>query len=269
MEEFERRFKVALASLREPESADADELPEDDTEGVTVESETSEASSIKPTAQVIASPLPPLTLKNLFQHPDAHPYVLDLALLQKYGPEWLEWESETLELVIPRDFPTPGLSEVNLSKLQAVRTLHAVDSFWESWEVFVPVTVSLNAVLPDFEVMQVPTAAQCAVAVGIALLIRGEVVWSEELKTYLSVLLEHEGVFCPIPPLDFVEVDSEEYGVDCAAIKQRWPFVKLAKKAPTGDTVEEEQLRRLLLIQDALDDARDRLTYQLPLLRHD
>jgi len=34
-----------------------------------------------------SAPVPPPTLINLFQHPDAHPYVLDLALLQVYGPE--------------------------------------------------------------------------------------------------------------------------------------------------------------------------------------
>lgn len=207
-----------------------------------------------------------VTLANLFQHPDAHPYVLDLALLKKYGPEWIEWEPETLQLHVPIEFSSAPLSDLNLSKLQAVKTLHLVDSFWQEWEVFSVVVMSLNGLFPDFDVAQVPTVAQCAVAVDIARRIRTEPAWSDELLAYLEVVHKHDGVSCPIAPLDFVEVDFSDHPVDCEDVLRRWPDVRKARKAPTGDTVTDEQLRRLLIIQEALDEDRAQLKAQLPLL---
>ena len=62
------------------------------------------------------APRLPTTI-NLFQHPDAHPFVLDLALLRTYGPEWMQWEPDTLELRILTDFRTNSLSDLNMDKL--------------------------------------------------------------------------------------------------------------------------------------------------------
>ena len=53
-----------------------------------------------------------VTLINLFRTPDAHPVVLDLALLRKYNIDWLSWERETLELRISQDFRTPTSSNM-------------------------------------------------------------------------------------------------------------------------------------------------------------
>ena len=211
-------------------------------------------------------PIPPPTLINLFQHPDSHPYVLDLALMKEYGPEWLEWEPETLQYQIPHDFPTAGVSDFTMEKLNAVKTLHLVDRFWQEWEVFVPVTMALNSLYPDFKVMQVPTVAQCAVAVDTARRLRTEVEWSDEMKVYLEVVHMHDGIFCAVDPLSFVEIDSEDYPVDCAEVSRLWPVVRAAGKPPTGDTTTAEQLRRLFVVQETINEHREQLAAQLPLL---
>ncbi len=63
------------------------------------------SASVKSTAH--PEPVPSkITIINIFQHPDAHPYVLDLLLLRKYDPEWVEWEPETLRRHSMHDFPT-------------------------------------------------------------------------------------------------------------------------------------------------------------------
>lgn len=207
-----------------------------------------------------------ITRANMWRHPDAHPIVLDFLLLQKYGPEWVEWEPETLEHHIPTDFSTPTVSDLNMSKIQACKTLHLVDSFWQRWEVFVWCAMSFNSVFPDFEVMQVPTVAQAMVAVDIANRIRSDVEFSLEVRTFLDTLHRYDGVLVPLPPLDFVSVDTHEIAVDVEAIKKRWPDVRASEKAPNGDTMEDEQLRRMLIANHFLEESRTRLRQQLRLI---
>jgi hypothetical protein len=200
---------------------------------------------------------PPLPHINLFQHPDSHPAVLDLLLLRKYGPEWMLWEPETLQFRIPQDFHTTEVSDLNLSKIQAMKTLHLSDTPWQRWEVFVWCTMPLNGIFPDFEVMQVPSVPQSLVAIDIFNKVRRDVAWSDELKVYLGVVWHHDGVFCPIDPADFVKVDTTDTGIDCSKILAEWPSVRKADVAPTAETVEAEQLRRMLVAHQYLKESRD------------
>jgi hypothetical protein len=207
-----------------------------------------------------------VTVQNIWRHPDAHPVVLDYMLLEKYGPEWMLWEPETLQSRIPEEFKTQSLSDLNLSKIQACRTLHLVDSFWQRWEVFLWCTMAFNGEFPDFEVMQVPTVAQCLVAVDIANRLRDDVEFTLEAKTYLEAVHKYDGLLLPLPPLDFVTVDVSEVNVNLEDVKKRWPEVRSSEKAPKADTMEDEQLRRLLTVNQYLEESRARLQQQLRLI---
>jgi hypothetical protein len=189
-------------------------------------------------------------------------------LLQKYGHEWIEWEPETLELHVPQDFNTQVLSSLNLSKIQACKTLHLVDSFWQRWEVFTWCLMPFNGRFPDFDVMQVPTVAQCLVAVDIANRIREDVDFSLEVKTYLHEVYRHDGFLLSIPPLDFVMPETHEVNVNVEEIQKRWPLVRSSSLVPKGDTMEDEQLRRLQIAHQFLEESRTRLRHQLKLIPH-
>jgi hypothetical protein len=206
-----------------------------------------------------------VSAKNLLRHPDAHPIVLDLLLIKKYGAEWLSWEPETFGLVLPRDFQA-DVSELNLTKIQALKTLHLVDDYWLRWEVFTWLTMALNGVFPDFDLLQVPTAAQCMVSVDIANRIRTDASWSEEVKLFLGVVHHHDGVFAPQEPLEFVKVPTEGYPIDVGEILKRWPEVRSSGRAPGDDTVTAEQLRRMLTLHGYLEESRARLQHQMHLL---
>jgi hypothetical protein len=209
-----------------------------------------------------------VTVSNIWRHPDAHPITLDLMLIKKYGPEWLLLEPETLQEIVPQDFKTQSLSDLNLSKLQACKTLHATETFWERWEVFVWCTMPLNGEYPDFEMMQVPTIAQALVAVDCANRIQDDVKWSVEVEKYLEQLHLHEGILLPIPPLDFVKVDTSSIDVDMEDVRRRWPAIRGGARPPAGDTLEDEQLRRLLQVHEFLEASRDRLRVQLAMVAH-
>ena len=203
-----------------------------------------------------------VTSLNIFQHPDAHPVVLDMLLSQKYGSEWLVWEPETIELHVQRDFRCT-LSHLSLSKIQAMRTMHLVDAFWERWEVFIWCAMPISDIVPDFEIMQVPTVLQCMRAVDIANRVRTDVSWSDELKAYLAAVHRHDEVLVPQPPLDFVKLDMQGYPVNLDEVQDRWPVVRAKRSAPVGDTPEDEQLRRMLALHVLLDEEQDRLRVQL------
>jgi len=214
----------------------------------------------------LAEALPHPTSSNLFQHPDAHPIVLDLALLREYGPEWMLWEEETLEWRIPQDFRSQSVSDLNLDKIMAVKALHFVDTFWKQWEIFLWCAMPFNSVPTDFKIMQVPTAAECLVAVDVANRIREDVNWSDEVKAYIASVFQHDGIFCPVEPCDFVPIEPRGLIVDCTEVSKHWPEVRRTRKVDIKDGIIEEQLNRALIINDYLEESRDRLRGQTALL---
>ena len=217
----------------------------------------------KPTAALSVSNV---TTQNLFRNPDTHPLVLDLVLLKRYGHEWLEWEPESLEVILPADIHT-SVSDANFSKINACKTLHLVDQFWQRWEVFVWCTMALNGVPPDFHVMQVPTFAQCLVAVDIANRIREDVHFSSEVYHFIYSTLRHDGMVLAQEPVSALPHEEIE-GVDLPRLEARWRQVRSSGKAPSGDTLEDEQLRRMLVVHGFLEESRTRLRHQLELIHH-
>jgi len=210
-----------------------------------------------------------ITVVNLFRNPDSHPLVLDLALLRKYGIEWMGWELETLQQRIQKDFNTPTVSDLNLEKVQACKTLHLVDTFWSQWEIFSPCTKALNGIFADFRTLVPPTVGECMISVDIANRIRQDVAWSEEVKVFLGVVHRHDDILLSQPPLEFVKVElPEDLPVDFRKIEEAWPEVRRSGRAPGGSTIEDEQLRRMLSVKEALEASRAELHQQLPVVRY-
>lgn len=229
-----------------------------------------EAEEVSHDEQASVHPVPApstLTAKSIFRHPDAHPIVLDLLLLKKYGIDWFLWEPETVEHLLTED--GSPISEVNFAKIQACKTLHVADSYWRQWEVFLWCTMGLNGILPDFVVMQIPTLAQCLVSVDIARRIRQDVQWSTEMRAYLEVVYRFEDVHVPLVPLEFITPSQSDLAhIDISKVLSMWPSVKKSLKVPVGDTLEHSQLRKMLAAYEYLDASRTRLQSQLPLVNH-
>ena len=231
---------------------------------------TEELESTAPSEEDASAPAPvvttPVTARTLFVHPETHPVIIDLALLQKYGPEWLEWEPETVQLCVGQDFG--AMSDLNFSKAMAMKALHLVDSFWERWEVFNWCLHPINGLFPDFDVMQVPTVAQVMVAVDVANRVREDVAFSEEVRLYIGAVHRHDGLFVAQPPVDAVAIiNTSEVNIDLAKVRADWPSVRISKTAPTAQTAEAEQLRRMLTAFTFLADSRSRLRSQLHLVQ--
>lgn len=240
--------------------------PEED---VTAVSEDVEFEDDRVRTDVRAAVPQPTTI-NLFQHPDAHPFVLDLALMRRYGPEWLVWEPELLEEKILQDFHTQTISDLNIDKLQAVKTLHLVDTFWQEWMVFTPCSAALSGVVADFRVLTALTVPQVMIAIDIAAKIRSDIQYSLEVRTFLETVYLHDGIVVPTDPMEgIVSVDVSRYEINVEDIRARWPEVRKNGKAPDGMTPEDVQLQRMLEAHDILEENRKQLREQLPLIYHD
>jgi hypothetical protein len=160
------------------------------------------------------------------------------------------------------------ISDINMSKINAVKTLHLVDTFWERWEVFNWCTMALNGIFPDFEVMQVPTISQCLISCDIARRLRMDVDWSSEVKEFVSAVFRTDGVVCAFEPCDFISIDTEGLPVDCAEVATLWSKVRVTGEAPTDETIVAEQLRRLLFVYKELKESRLLLRSQLKLVEY-
>lgn len=259
---FEEELQRILSRLSE-DPAIVGEATKGDDSTVVVESTTKDKAVN--TDLVVHPTVSKVTLKNLFTHPDAHPVVLDLAMLLRYGGEWLFWEPETVRVSVSKD--VGGMSELAFSKLMAMKTLHVSDAPWKHWEAFLMCAMPLNDLFPDPDHMQVPSVSQVLVAVDIMKRVR-DVAWAQEVKLYIGVVHRHDGVLCTQPPIDFVEVDTSGIDIDCADVDKRWPDVRKNGSAPTKMTMEDEQLRRLLICYENLQEHMTRLRTQLPLVSH-
>lgn len=153
----------------------------------------------------------PVSRKNLFVHHDAHPVVYDVALLQKYQTHWLDWEPETLWREIRDDFRVPSISDHAKAKIQAVRTIHMTDGFWQRWEVFCWCTQALNNNIPDWHVLQKPTVSQIMNSVDICGVVHSGEIYSPELRGFIAACLIDQGIFYAPHPIEFMQDELLHY----------------------------------------------------------
>ncbi len=147
----------------------------------------------------------PVTIRNLFVHHDAHPLVINLALIKAFELDWLDWEPETLYAEIHREFQSQ-ISEHSRNKIQAVKTCNVVESPWDQWQVFEKVVQALNNNIPRWDMMQVPSIDQLYVAVDIMDGIRA-LEFNSEVKIYMAGCFLHDNVLFAPEPLDFIQVE--------------------------------------------------------------
>lgn len=145
--------------------------------------------------------LRPVTKSNLFSHSEAHPYVLDMALIKTFHLDWFSWDADTLFTEIEKTFRT-SIAEVNRLKILVAATLHVSDVFWDRWEVFEKAVLALNGIIPSVTYMQPPDVATLMTAVDIANSIRKKE-FSEEVSRYVAACFLNDHISYAPKPLDF------------------------------------------------------------------
>jgi hypothetical protein len=144
-----------------------------------------------------------VTKSNLFSHPEAHAFVLDLALLKVFQLEWLTWSPDTLFTEIQKTFST-SIADINRVKIMTTMTLHVTDVFWYQWEVFEKGILALNGIIPRTNLVQPPDVPILMAGVDIVNSIREEE-FSEEVARYAAACFMHDEVGYAPEPLDFCQ----------------------------------------------------------------
>ena len=147
----------------------------------------------------------PLSIRNLFTHHDAHPVVLDFALVKAFGVQWFLWDAATIWQEVQRIFQSQ-ISEHARAKIQCIKTLHVSPLPWTRWQVFEKVVQGLNNNIPRWDHMQAPALEELYATVDMLDHIRvGE--FSHEVKSYMAAAVLNENVMYVPPPLDFIQLE--------------------------------------------------------------
>ena len=217
----------------------------------------------------------PFSARNLFVHHDAHPVVLDIQLLDKYGTDWFEWEPETLWSEIMDDFRSPSISDHVRSKIQAVRTIHISDWVFKKWEVFCPVIQALNNNIPDFEIMRKPTISQLFAGVDMMTMVRNDEEFSQEVQQFCGAALLDDGVVAAPQPVSFCQDEilqiQQELGVevDPAPVREKYRQVVTmpAERVVLEENPVDIQVAKLIIARDYMRFRRQQMQEQLRALR--
>lgn len=154
-----------------------------------------------------------ITPENIWRHHDAHPFVLLLMLIDKYGQEAVEWLPDTLKITLERD--GAAVSNSVFTKLLAARTLLASPSPWRQWEVFHWVSRALAGVAPNFTYLEEPDLAHLFVCADVMKLADPKRQTSTEIDKYVAAAFRHDGIHYAPPPLGFAQREIEQPQVHC------------------------------------------------------
>jgi hypothetical protein len=122
-----------------------------------------------------------------------HPLCLDIWLRKQLGP-YYDMDSEVVFVLACQAANTNVISEVNRSKIDAVKAVFLNDLPFTHWPSFEKVIMSLNGVIPMPDVCQKPDLGQLLAGVGIMDAIRTAKL-SDEVCRYISAALMADDIF--------------------------------------------------------------------------
>jgi len=151
-------------------------------------------------------------LRDIWRHPDAHPVVLMLMLIDKYGMEYAEWHPDVLRLTVERD--GIALSNKVWNKIMAGRVVLASPSPWRQWEVFHWVCRALAGESPNFVYLEEPELGHLVVGYEIMQMVDKRET-SFEVDKFIAATFKSAGVPYIPQPLNFAQRELEDTQLEC------------------------------------------------------
>jgi hypothetical protein len=120
---------------------------------------------------------------DFFSAKDAHALALGTACDKLFGPEWLEWEMRTIRDELKfHGFKT---TEMSSQKIAAYKTSKVTIGPWAEMGIFEKVGMIFNNRMPNMEIHQPLSVAECAVTVDSLRMCR-IVTFTEQVKKYIA-----------------------------------------------------------------------------------
>ena len=157
--------------------------------------------------------LPLVTSKNIWRHPNAHPLVLTLLLLDRYKQEYLSWEPETLRGMLKRD--NILISDSVWTKILAARVILMSPAPWRQWEQFHWVVTGLGGKPPNFVFMERPEIGFVMAGVDTMKMVDRKRPFAEDITKFTAAVLRDRGIAYAPPPLQFAQEELNDRRIIC------------------------------------------------------
>jgi hypothetical protein len=190
-----------------------------------------------------------LSSNQFWTDPDTDPLAIDLTLVGNFGKDWIDWEPETLWEMIGR-IGGQNLAQEVKDKVQALKTMHAGDYFWEDEGLFEKVCLALNGIQPNFEERQNLNIPQIAKAISVSSRIK-TTPFSDEVAAHIAAKAHQEGFLILPTMLAFAQpaLSSLQTGLDALVSHVQKAYA--ARIPPgTGDDPLSVQLRKLYAVEN-------------------
>lgn len=158
-------------------------------------------------------PLPEVTHKNIWRHPNAHPLVLMMLLLDRFGQDSLDWEPEALRLTLRKN--DIQLSESVWQKILAARVILESPVPWRQWEQFHWVSMGLGGKTPSFVYLERPELGFIMSAVDQMKMIDKARPFAEDIDKFTAAVLRDMGVMYAPPPVQFAQEELDDRHIKC------------------------------------------------------
>lgn len=160
-----------------------------------------------------ADPLPDVTMKNIWRHPNAHPLILLMLLLDRLGQDCMEWEPEALRLTLRKNDIL--LSDSVWQKIMAARVILESPSPWRQWDSFHWVSMGLSGKMPSFVYLERPELGYQMAAVDQMKMIDKSRPFAEDIDKFVATTLRASGIMYAPPPVEFAQEEVDDRHIKC------------------------------------------------------
>ena len=174
-------------------------------------------------------------------------------LNKEFGPDWWEWEIETLDHMLWLKFSV-ALEENNRDKVLAIRHLCRNDQPFFDWFEFNQLCLSFSGCIADFEMLKKPSPGMIISAVKTMNIIRPEREsnFGNDVVKYICISLMDDGIY--VPPLSiagiigmaFSELVSKETRPLWNDIYKKYKLIVTGENQQIEDNIVDIQARRLM-----------------------
>lgn len=155
----------------------------------------------------------PVTIDNIWRHPDAHAAALLLLILKRYGDESLEWEPETLKLTLNKD--GIELSNSAWTKILAGRVAMEAPGPWKQWDVFHWTCRGLAGLSPNFSLIEIPELGHLVAGYEFMRGVDSAMETTYDVDKFIAACAKSNGLPYLPPPLDFAQDELENIRIRC------------------------------------------------------
>ena len=193
------------------------------------------------------------TILNDNHTPAIHVYEF---LNDRFKDEWWDWEIETIEHAIWRDYGLV-LSDMMADKIQSIKLLLNNQRPFLDWWYFNQVCHAFCGTGADFTSIKSPSPGMAVSTMRTMQAMRPEENFSRDVKKYVCLLLIGEGIYTPPPSIsgilleEFEALVSQESKVIWPKVLNRCAEMIDDKEYGESDDPVEIQARRLLIVEHA------------------